>query len=169
MQRVVSTTELRGRHARVLPIGRRLRLLRSRPTAPRSYNCSVNTPLAGFVRDVLGCGCPEEVLRSITVDRSRPILGLDVEVARLDVGGRLLVYVVPAPASRKLRSVVAAAVEAGISERDRRSFNRFRLVLACADPAEVEPAARAAFDACPRPDERVHLHVVSSAELSVLG
>jgi hypothetical protein len=125
--------------------------------------------LAGFVRDVLGCGCPEEVLRSITVDRSRLILGLDVEVARLDVGGRLLVYVVPAPASRKLRSVVAAAVEAGIAERDRRSFNRFRLVLAYAEPAEVEPAARAAFDACPRPDDRVHLHVVSLDELRALS
>jgi len=125
--------------------------------------------LAGFVRDVLGCGCPEEVLRSITVDRSRLILGLDAEVARLDVGGRLLVYVVPAPASRKLRSVVAAAVEAGIAERDRRSFNRFRLVLACADPSAIEQPARDAFEACRRPDDRVHLHVVSSAELYVLG
>jgi hypothetical protein len=117
--------------------------------------------LAGFVRDVLGCGCPEDLLRAIHVDRGRLVHGLDAEVMRLDVGGRLLVYVVPAVATQPLPTVVAAGVEAGISERDGRSFNRFRLVLACANPAEVEPAARAAFDACPRPDDRVHLHVVS--------
>jgi len=113
------------------------------------------------VRDVLGCGCPEEILRSITVDRGHLVPGLDVEVTRLDVGGRLLVYVVPAAAAQPLPALVAAAVEAGVSERDRSSFNRFRLVLASTHPAEVEPAAREAFDACPRPDERVHLHIVS--------
>ena len=117
--------------------------------------------LAHFVRNILGCGCPEELLRAIRVGRGRLVPGLDVEVTRLDVGGRLLVWVVPAPAPRKLRSAVAAAVEAGIAERDGQSFNRFRLVLACADSTEVEPAARAAFDACEQVDDRVHLHVVA--------
>jgi len=129
--------------------------------------------LARFVRDVLGCGCPEEVLRSITVDRGRLVPGLDVELARLDVGGRLLVYVVPAAASPPLPSAVAAvvvaAVEAGASERDRRAFNRFRLVLATANPAEIEESARDAFAACKIVDERVHLHVVSLEELRVLS
>jgi len=124
--------------------------------------------LARFVRDVLGCACPDEVLRAIHVGRGRLVPRFDVEVTRLDVGGRLLVWVVPAPAPRKLRSAVAAAVEAGIAERDGQSFNRFRLVLACADSTKVEPAARAAFDACPRPDERVHLHVVAAEELLAL-
>ena len=126
------------------------------------------TALASFVRDVLGCACPDEVLRAIHVGRGRLVPRFDVEVTRLDVGGRLLVWVVPAPAPRKLRSAVAAAVEAGIAERDGQSFNRFRLVLACADSTKVEPAARAAFDACPRPDERVHLHVVAAEELLAL-
>jgi hypothetical protein len=117
--------------------------------------------LAGFVRDVLGCACPEEVLRSIAVDRGRLIPGIDVEATRLDVGGRLLVYVLPASPSPPLSELVAVAVAAGISERDQRHFNRFRLVIASTHPAEVEPAAREAFDACPRPDDRVHLHVVS--------
>jgi hypothetical protein len=57
--------------------------------------------------------------------------------------------------------VVAASVQAGVSERDRHHFNRFRLVLAGANPGELEPAAREAFDACEQVDERAHLHVVA--------
>jgi hypothetical protein len=121
------------------------------------------------VRDVLGCACPDEVLRSIAVERGRLIPGLDAEVTRLDVGGRLLVYVVAAAASQPLPTVIAAAVDAGVSERDRRGFNRFRLVLAADSPAALERPARDALAACERRDERVHLHVVSSAELSALG
>lgn len=108
-------------------------------------------------------------MRSITVDRGHLVPGLDVEVTRLDVGGRLLVYVVPAAAAQQLPALVAAAVDAGVSERDRRAFNRFRLVLAADSPAALEQPARDALAACGRCDERVHLHVVSSAELPVLG
>lgn len=124
--------------------------------------------LARFVRNVLGCGCPEEILRAIRVDRGRLIPGLDVEVTRIDSGGRLLVYVVPAAVMQPLPSSVASAVEAGIAERDRRSFNRFRLVLACAQPAAFDQPARDAFAACTQVDTRVHLHVVSLDEVRVL-
>jgi len=127
--------------------------------------------VARFVRDVLGCGCPEEILRSITVDRGHLVSGLDVEVTRLDVGGRLLAYVAPAPASQPLCEVVAAAIAAGTGERDRLAFNRFRFVLATDDSRALEESARAAFAACNRPDERVHLHVVDLADVppAVLG
>ena len=120
--------------------------------------------IARFVRDVLGCGCPGEILRAIRVDRSHLVPGLDVEVTRLDVGGRLLVYVVPASATQPLPSLVAAAVEAGVGERDRRAFNRFRLVLAADSPAALEQPARDALEACERRDERVHLHVVPAED-----
>ena len=113
------------------------------------------------MRDGLGCGCPEEILRSITVERGRLIPGVDVEVTRLDVGGRLLVYVVPVASPQPLPTVIAAAVEAGVSERDQHAFNRFRLVLAADSPAALERPARDALAACERRDERVHLHVVS--------
>lgn len=96
----------------------------------------------------------------IRVDRGRLVPGIDAEVTRLDVGGRLLVYVVPAAASQPLPSLLAAAVEAGLAERDRRSFNRLRLVLAAAEPAAIEQAARDAFAECDTIDERIHLHVV---------
>lgn len=129
----------------------------------------MSDPLARFVRDVLGCGCPEEILRSITVDRGRFVPGLDVEVTRLDVGGRLLVWVVPAARSKPLASVVAAAVPAGVEERDRRSFNRFRLVLAAVDPAAIDQPAREAFAACEQVDDRVHLHIVPLDEVRALG
>jgi hypothetical protein len=119
------------------------------------------TALASFVRDVLGCACPDEVLRSITVDRGHLVPGLDVEVTRLDVGGRLLVWVVPASVTQPVPALVAVAVDAGIAERDRRACHRFRLVLAAADPAAIDQPARDAFAACEQVDDRVHLHVVA--------
>lgn len=117
--------------------------------------------LVQFVRDVLGCACPDEVLRSIRVDRGALIPGCDVEVTRLDAGGRLLVWVVRATGPAPLRALIAAAVAAGFVEREQRRFNRFRLVIATDDPAGLEGTARAAFAECCVPDDRVHLHVVA--------
>ena len=117
--------------------------------------------LIRFVRDVLGCGCPDEVLQSITVGRGRWVPAIEAEITRLDVGGRLLVYVVEPAGAEPLTTVVSGAVAAGLADRERHGFNRFRLVLATGDPAAIKAAAREAFEACNLPDERVHLHVVA--------
>jgi hypothetical protein len=113
-------------------------------------------PLWRFVRDTLGCGCPDEVLAAI---RCEVIPGSPVKRRRLDVGGRLLVWVVD-EARSPIGEMVAACLRAGVEERDRLGFNRFRLVVAGSDP-QLEELARAAFDARRPVDDRVHLHLLS--------
>ena len=46
-----------------------------------------------FVRDTLGCQCPESVFDQIDYQENSDILGKDVIVKRLLVGNRLLIYV----------------------------------------------------------------------------
>ena len=134
------------------------------------YNPPMPSPtLIRFLRDVLGCGCPDEVLQSIAVERGRRVPGLDAEMARLDAGGRLLVYLVEVSSTEAVDALVATALESGLADRDGHGFNRFRLVLATASPATIKPAARAAFDDCARPDDRVHLHVIAVEELPPFG
>ena len=126
------------------------------------YDSPVPDPaLIRFVRDVLGCGCPDEVLQSITVTRGRLAPEVGSDIARLDAGGQLLVYVVQVSSTEPLDALVPAALETGLGDRDGHGFNRFRLVLATADPGGTEAAAREAFGSYELPDDRVHLHVVS--------
>ncbi len=119
-----------------------------------------------FIRDDLGCGCPDEVLQTIRIDRHWPVARIDAPLARIDVGGRLLVWVVDVGERQfGIAELVTSAVAAGLDERDRLSFNRFRVVLASGTPSDITRPARQAFDACRRPDDRVHLHVLDLRSL----
>jgi hypothetical protein len=126
--------------------------------------------LTGFVRDALGCGCPPEVLADIRASRLT-LPGLSVVAGtRLDVGGRLLVYILVAAGDQgDVDATAAVALAAGLGERDRDGFNRFRLVVAAAQPERV---ANPVVDACLAaglPRGRVHLHVVPLSALPELG
>ena len=132
------------------------------------YNPDVTaeSEVVRFIRDDLGCGCPEDVLRSIRVDRSSPVGATDSQAVRIDVGHRLLVWVVVfEDDTGALADLVTSVVANGLDERDRLSFNRLRVVLASDGPLAIDEAARRAFDACLPPDDRVHLHVVDLQSL----
>lgn len=111
-----------------------------------------------FVREVLGCGCPDEVVARTVVD---PGEGGE---PGLDVGGRLLVRVLPSDDVNRLIDVFPETVERLRRERDRRGFNRLRLVVhsmpeVAADTLqEMLPVIAAA-------DGEVYLHAVSGDEL----
>jgi hypothetical protein len=112
--------------------------------------------LQRFIRDTLGCGCPDSVLEAIApVQDLDELGGLPVRLV-LDVDGRLLVAVVPAAAA-DARGLQDALGE-GRELRDARGMNRFRLVL----EGEVAPAL---MEALRMPDERVHVHVVAAEEV----
>jgi hypothetical protein len=122
-------------------------------------------PWRRFVRQTLGCGCPEEVLDSIRCES-----GLLQETGhsrlRLDVGGRLLVWILAVDeGEQRLGGVIVTAIRQGRAERDGAGFNRFRLVLACDAPAAIGAAAEAAFASLHDLDDRVHLHVVAAEDL----
>lgn len=114
-----------------------------------------------FVREGLGCSCPEEVLDRIGIDAGDPAL------TRLRVGGRLLVHLIACPAWADPAPILPRRLAAGVAERDAGGFNRFRLVLATEEPARLRPAAEAAFASLGM-DARTHLHVVTLAEAALL-
>ena len=121
-------------------------------------------PIEHFVRGTLGCQCPDEVFQSISIDRS----GTADDAAsctRLLVGHRLLIYVLDAASFGVAESALADLVARGRRERDERGYNRFRLVIACDEPASASIAVQHAFDAARGNDERAHLHCLPRALL----
>lgn len=116
-----------------------------------------------LVREVLGCGCPEEVFDRIAV--GSPTLYSPpggAQLVELEVGGRLLISVVD---FAKMKDPVAerrALMAHGQTTRDTRGLNRFRLVLV----GDIPPAQAERLLA-PRAeeDERTHLHLVAPSQL----
>ena len=116
-----------------------------------------------FIRTTLGCGCPDDVLQWIECSRSEPIPEHDLMLTRIDVGGRLLVYVVEGDeAPEMIAGALPALMAAGLAERERSGFNRLRLVLASPEPEELTTVAERVFaESAPR-DDKLHLHVVAA-------
>ena len=116
-----------------------------------------------FVRDTLGCGCPDEVLDRIDVF-TRP----DEALTELRVGGRLLVHVRPFPEVTGLDESLSRWLGAGVALRDRFGFNRFRLVLLTTDPEGQRNAAETRFQ-CLGADSKTHLHLIRPEDAGALG
>ena len=113
-----------------------------------------------FVRNTLGCSCPEEVFRTIQCVpgvRLRDDITLD---AALLIGNRLLVYVFEPTNSSDIQQHLAFLVTSGKKERDTRGLNRFRLVIVT-DEGEDPQLLKNTFDTLADKDEKVHLHMIS--------
>ena len=113
--------------------------------------------IEAFVRDTLGCSCPDEVFRDIRVMAPGSLMaGADTVYA---IGGRLLVAVVIPADWHAAKSRLAQMVEQGKHHRDAHGYNRFRLVVAT-DDAGAGAGLRTCFAALPAIDDRIHLHVI---------
>jgi hypothetical protein len=120
--------------------------------------------IKSFVRDTLGCTCPDSVFESIELVTSKDQEGIN-EYRRLVIGERLLIYLLDTDSVTDWsRSVLQLSLE-GKHERDARALNRFRLVLGADNPEQIEPQAKTLFDQVIDRDEKMHLHVVSSSAL----
>lgn len=125
-----------------------------------------------FVRSTLGCQCPEDVFDNVDCVDNFTAAGGSVVKARINVGNRLLVYVVEV--SRKVEmAYVSDLLREGMVERDARGFNRFRLAL-CTDDRDsvlsmikdISPEADgngSSMETAMGLDERVHVHVLPSS------
>jgi len=119
-----------------------------------------------FIRSTLGCGCPDEVLEWIECSQSEVDEDNDLRLTRIDVGGRLLVYVIeaerdPSAAAAAVPTVVAS----GLVERETGGFNRLRVVVATQDPDAIRPHVETSFAASAPLDDRIHIHVVATDNL----
>lgn len=122
--------------------------------------------LERFARETLGCRCSAEVFERVEDDRS-PLTGLPEIGRRIAIGGRLLIYLAEAPDGGRAAERVPVWIHAGLAERDGRGMNRLRLVVGLDDPSpEAAALIESAFRGLPDLDDRVHLHVLTTAALA---
>ena len=114
-----------------------------------------------FVREILGCSCPEEVFNKI--DCQKESGGLTGR--KVTVGDRLLIYIITMDGKSDIQGVISPALERGVEERDNKGFNRFRLVLVASCPDGLRSLAEQAFDGSGYTDENTHLHIVNESDV----
>lgn len=127
---------------------------------------TVNAPaVVQFVREVLGCNCPDEVFRQIEVRRgSTAVKSCPVDY-ELRIGGRLLVVVTSEAAESLSATGLQRVVSEGRRARDEGKFNRFRLVVRATNAAPEREKLLRSFAQVPGRDEKTHLHVVDKIEV----
>lgn len=125
----------------------------------------MNQDLLDFVREGLGCRCPQEILESIRL-QPIPLESMGISLG-LDVGGRLLVLILDHPKPDALAGDrLSSLLDRGRRLRDERGFHRLRLVLAV---PETEAGYWSGLCAdLPLPDERSHWHVFPASQLPLV-
>ncbi len=116
-----------------------------------------------FVRNTLGCSCPEEVFLSIDCRTRFRADGIGEIAAAITVGNRLLIYVVEADKDVGMRQRLPPLVAAGRRKRDALGLNRFRLVVVCDDTEEMT-ALQESFETLQEKDDKVHLHLIGKRD-----
>lgn len=111
-----------------------------------------------FVQKTLGCDCPEEVFEYIDCQFNIKLNDI-VLSCKINIGNRLLVYVVEVNDQNSVKNILPFLVSTGKDEKDNLKFNRFRLVLVTDKLNELKETAETLFNTIPK-DEKVHLHVV---------
>jgi hypothetical protein len=125
--------------------------------------------LEHFVRETLGCKCPDQVFECMDLAPVADAKG-GLQFLRLVVGDRLLIYVAGPGSGEETAMRVRDLARRGIRERNQSGYNRFRLVIV--GPAGREGAAQVAdaFDLAVGADDRAHLHPLEAGSLpGVLG
>ena len=124
------------------------------------------TRLRSFIRSTLGCGCPDDVLEWIQCTHTELAQEQDTRIARIDVGGQLLVYVLEIEGhDRRAEEALPAVISAAIVDRSTSCFNRLRIVVAVDDPEEMKARLEEVFVGSAPADDKVHLHVVRTTDL----
>ena len=125
-----------------------------------------NKAITEFVRNTLGCNCPEEVFQYIDC---RTVVNIDENILpayEINIGNRLLIFAAGIDEVDSLRSVLSKLVQAGINKRDEKKFNRFRLVLLTARENDVAEEALEIFNSLVT-DEKAHLHVINKDDFPI--
>ena len=117
-----------------------------------------------FVREVIGCNCPDEAFRHIAIQRGSSAVKACSADCELRIGGRLLIVVTSEPVAG-LAAHLAEVIAEGKRARDEGKFNRFRLVVQAGKRAEGTAERFRAFESVSHKDERTHVHVLPKGEV----
>ena len=118
-----------------------------------------------FVREVIGCDCPDEIFRRVEVRSGSTAVKSCPADYELRIGGRLLVVVTSEPVEALSGSRLERVILEGKQARDRGKFNRFRLVVQARNVAQDKDKLSRAFEGVSGKDEKTHVHVVGRSEV----
>ena len=106
-----------------------------------------------------GSSVLDEIVAQTVVDE------VEGEGRGLDVGGRLLVRVLASDDLDALVDEFPDLVQRSRAERDRRGFQRLRMVVAHRDAAVVADVLSQMLQVLAAGDDRVHIHAVADSEI----
>jgi hypothetical protein len=118
-----------------------------------------------FAQKTLGCGCPEDVFTYIDCRSNIPLNNILLS-NKINIGNKLLIFIVEVNDPDSLKETLKSLVYTGIKERDGSGFNRVRIVLTTDNPGTFKKHACDIFDSLEK-DERVHLHVIHKDDISL--
>lgn len=123
-----------------------------------------NQAVKQFVRDILGCNCPEKVFDIIQVEKTveiPEITGLILDY-RINIGNRLLIYLLDVKKILVIEQILIL-LEIGIRERNTRGFNRFRLaIVGVSGDDEHQQKIKEALVEKSEVLEKVHIHFINN-------
>ena len=126
------------------------------------------TAIREFIREEIGCTCPDEVFESINIEKKpRHDENFNSEYL-VSIDGKLLVYLVEPYQWSSLTDSLEQIFCWWREMRNIGGFNRFRLVVITPD---IKPARRKLlrqFGSLDGLDERLHLHIIEHKQLSDL-
>ncbi len=117
-----------------------------------------------FVRETLGCECPDKVFEYIDCQHNIKLNKDIVLNDKINIGNRLLIYIIEINDSNSIKSNLSTLIYMGKNERDRMGFNRFRLVIFTDKINEITQIADMVFKNLEDKDEKVHLHVINKTD-----
>ena len=118
-----------------------------------------------FVREVLGCTCPDEVFANVSFEKNPSKLAEISQGDLVSIGDKLLVYLTSTNDGELLAGKLEQILHQGRELRNIRNFNRFRLVVSCENEQAIRDRLNQKLKNMDNIDERLHLHVIGSDQL----
>ncbi len=125
----------------------------------------INTCIKHFVREHLGCACPDKVFENITVTEQSELFSSANTL--YEIGGRLFVAVIVPADWNDMSIQLGKLVVDGMQFRDQHGYNRFRLVIVT-DDDDAEKGLQRIFNDLPGIDNKTHLHVIKPNIFSLI-
>lgn len=110
-----------------------------------------------FVKDVLGCECPEDVFKIIESEFDVVVDNILLK-NRINIGNKLLIYIVDGDRNN-IDYIIPFLINYGRKERDEKKFNRLRVVLIFEKLDKTKDKLIRIFEDY-NIDDKVHMHLL---------
>jgi hydrogenase maturation factor len=118
-----------------------------------------NRALKDFVKNELGCKCPDDVFKRMKVNE-KIIMGNFQIDRRIIIGNKLLLYILFNDSVDVLIKNLPYIIEYGIGDREKHGFNRLRIVI-LKDNIEIQNSLTTLISKIERENQKAHVHVMS--------